>query len=249
MRTPWLSTLLFTCLAAAAFGQTVPYAAFKEIEDSAEQLRQIEGAKAELKLEHTDPADTRTFQITLETPAGKQPVKVNQDGTFRLPKIPADVQPQATLTHSLEKGALTIDLNFNWNGSSTETNNPDTNSVFENCSTVAKPLIKAEPVFAKLGESYPEFKDFQIAFVGVYFSREKPCPGKALLKHGKKTVSVIDLSQTGKATWLFSDYDPRTHWIDFEMKKGEPSPKIYYKFETGKEAAGKKGAILVWNLK
>jgi len=82
-----------------------------------------------------------------------------------------------------------------------------------------------------------------MALVGVSLLREKPVSGMALLKNGERTVASIDLSQSGKISWMFSDYDPRTHRVVFEMKNGDPEPRLYMEIKNGNEVAGSKGAI------
>lgn len=240
--------LAVVSLSVTGFGQSIPYAAAKTLEDCAAELRQIKGVTAELELEHSNPEDTREFRLWLETPGDRKTIEVSKEGTFRLPKLSVDDQEGARVTHSLEAGALTLSFAFHWNGELTKESLSRNKSLFETCTAVAGPFSKFEPVFVKLGNAIPGLKDFQIAIVGVSLAREKPCSGLAILKNGEKTVDTIDLSQTGKASWMFGDYDPRTHRVVFEMKNGDSEPKLFLEIQSGEEVARVKGAILVRKL-
>jgi len=243
MITRVLSSLILVWASVAGLGQSLPYTVFKDLEDSAKELRQIEGVTAELQLEHRDPKDTRRFQLALEVEKARKPIKVNKDGTFRLPEVPMDKQAQAQVTHSLEKGALKLSFAFSIRSVLPKPANSDTNSLFELGSVMSNQFDKMEPAIVKVGNSIPYFKNLQIALVGVSLPREKPCSGMAILKNGERTVASIDLSQTGKVFWMFSDYDPRTHRVIFEMKNGDAEPRLYMEVKYGNEAVGSKNAI------
>jgi len=244
-----LIILAVVSLSVTGFGQSIPYAMARTLEDCAAELRQIKGVTAELKLEHSNPQDTREFRLWLDTPGDRKTIKVSKEGTFRLPKLSVDNQENARVTHSLEAGALTLSFGFHWNGELSKEFLSQNKSLFEQCAAVAAARFgKFEPVFVRLGNAIPDLKDFQIAIVGVSLAREKPCSGLAILKSGERTVETIDLSQTGKASWMFSDYDPRTHRVVFEMKNGDSEPKLFLEIQSGEDVAKGKGAILVRKL-
>jgi hypothetical protein len=229
-------------MSVGVFGQTIPYTALKTIDECAKELRQIEGFSAELVIKHSDPKDSRDFQVLLETSEGRKELKINKDGTFRLPAVKADEQRNAQVIHSLEKGALTLSMSFEWDLKSTRNTH---SNLFDLCSEMVTPVRSAEPVFIKIGDMIPDLRDLPIVIVGVSLTRDVPCSGLAILKNGEKTIASLDLSQTGKASWMFADYDPRTHRIEFEMKNGAAEPYIHTEMRVGKEGAESKGAILV----
>jgi hypothetical protein len=245
-----LITFSLVFLSVCGWGQSIPYITLKTLEDCAKELRQIDGVTAELKLEHSDPVDVRSFRLALESPDGRTNIiKVHKDGTFRLPELAADDQERSRVTHSLERGALTLSFSCFWNGELPGELKTQEASLFTLCSAAAEQFDKIEPAFVKLGDAIPDFKDFQMTIVGVSLPREKPSSGFALLKNGDRTVATIDLSQTGKASWMFDDYDPKTHRVVWDMKKGEPEPKLLMEIKSGKEAAALKRAILVRKVK
>jgi hypothetical protein len=248
MTTQRITVLIFTFLSASYWGQSMPYGILKTLEDCATELRQVAGVTAELKLKHSDSADTRRFRLTLETPNGHTNIQVGKDGKFRLPQVAPEVQNASKVSHSLEKGALTLSFICSWEGTLPDTQKSD-ESLFTLCTTGASSFDKLEPTFVKLGRVIPDFADFQMAITGVSILREKPSSGFALLKNGDKTVATIDLSQTGKASWMFADYDPKTHRIVWDMKNNEPEPKVSMEILYGKEAVGLKQAIMVRHKK
>ena len=239
-----LNTLLFLWMTVGAFGQAIPYDIVKTIDDCAKELRQVEGCTAEVAIKHADPKDNRDFQLLLETSKDRKPIKLNKDGTFRLPTVKADEVRKAQVIHSLEKGALSLDFYFGWQAKP-PTNASSETSLSEFCSFAANKFGIMEHTFIRLGDVLPSFKDLQITFVGVSLPRDTPSSGLALLKNGEKTVASVDLSQTGKVSWMFADYDPKTHWIEFEMKDGAAEPNLSMEIRTDKEAAESEGAILV----
>jgi hypothetical protein len=249
MTAQYLVALSIMLLSACGWGQSLPYGSLKTLEDCARELRQIRGVTAELKLAHTDAADTRSFQIFLETTAGRTNIPVKKDGTFRLPELPVDAREGSRLTHSLEKGALTVTFAFFWNGELPEAAQKLEGNLFTVCSTLGSQFDKFEPTFAKLTEAFPEFQDFQMAIIGVSLPREKPCTGFAYLKKGDKTVATIDLSETGTASWMFEDYDPKTHRIVWDVKHCDPEPKLFMEMKWGRDAFETKAGILVRKTK
>lgn len=249
MKSPLLAAVLAVGTAVAGFGQAIPYAMLKAVDECAKELRRAEGVKAELKLEHANPSDKREYQLWLETPADRQVIAVNADGSFLLPEVPADLQAQARVIHSLEKGALRISFGLQCSGSLPRTDDREATTFYEGCSVVADGFRKLEPALVRLSQWIPSFADYQIAIVGVSLLREKPCAGVARLKDGDRTVATVDLSQTGKVTWMFSNHDPRKHRLVFEMKDGQPAPQVSMEFQMGRLSADAKGAILVRRLK
>jgi hypothetical protein len=236
-----LITVLLFWKSIAVFGQAIPYELVKTIDDCMKELRQVEGFYAQVVIKHADPKDNRDFQVSLENSRGREQLKINKDGTFRLPAVKADEARTTQVIHSLEKGALRLDINFGfWDklGNAGQTN------FFEVCTLAANKAASMEHVFVRLGDVFPPFKDLQIAFVGVSLVIDTPCSGLAILKNGEKTVTSIDLSQTGKVSWMFADYDPRTHRIVFELGNCAAKPRVIYEIRTDREAAKSKGAIL-----
>ncbi|HEX5220508.1 MAG TPA: hypothetical protein VFZ59_13135 [Verrucomicrobiae bacterium] len=240
----FLNTLLFLSLSVAAFGQSIPYTVLKTLDECAKEFRQIEGFTAELTIKHLDPKDSRDFQVWLETSKGRKQIKINKDGTFRLPAVKADEQAKAQIVHSLEKGALDLGFSFNW-AAKTGRNMNGYSNLFEFCSVGATSYARAERLFIKVSDVIPAFRDMPITIVGVSLKRDVPCSGLAVLKNGDKTVASVDLSQTGEVSWMFSDYDPRTHRVVYEMKNGAAEPYLNFDMRMDSEAAGSKGAIVL----
>ena len=154
MKTKCIPALIFVFLSASCLGQTIPYGTLKTLEDCAADLRKIAGVTAELKLEHSDPRDTRGFRLTLETPNGHTNIVVGEDGKFRLPQVAPEVQNESRVSHSLEKGALTLAFSYAWNGTLLDTQRAD-ESLLSLCTAVVSSFDKVEPTFVKLGKVIP----------------------------------------------------------------------------------------------
>jgi hypothetical protein len=238
-----IGALLFAILSTCCWGQAIPYELLKELEDCTTTLRRTPGVTAEVQLLHNNPKDSRNFQLTLETPSERANIPVGVDGRFRLTQVSPEVQSKTRVLHSLEKGALALSILFqidrNWPGT-----HRANKTIYADCSEIGGSISELKPALVRLGKVIPEFANFRVSIVGVSLMREKPSAGFALLKNGDKTVSSFNLSETGKASWMFSDYDPKIHTIAFEMKNNGPEPQMFMEFDYGPGSVPQKGAIM-----
>jgi len=236
-----ISALLFA-LPVLVTAQTIPYAAVKSLQDCVEELRRIDGAVAELTLEHTDAVDTRSFRLALETPKARTEITVASNGTFRLPPVAKEDEDNARIVHTLNKGALTLSVSFDAKGQ-LPLDPDEKQTIAQLCASMVERFRAADKVFEKLFKIMPDLKGTQIALVGVAFSSEEPSKGRVVLKNGEKAVASFDLSQTGTVSWMFEKYDPKTHRIVSEPKSTKWKFNVITK--VGKESDFAPGAILL----
>ncbi len=236
--------IIFACvLPLLGAAQEIPYTAAKWVQDSMKEFRRIDGVTAEATIEHSNPADARSFRVFLETPRGRSEIKVRKDGSFRLPPVAKEDQDRSRLVGSLEKDALALSFTFDIESKPVAFTNDV--SLFAVCWPMVEKFKETGHVWDALVEVIPDAKGFQLAIVGISFPRQKPASGRVLLKNGEKTVASIDLSQTGTACWMFDEYDPKANRIVWEMKNGERRPRAYLVYKCGEEAERVPGAMFL----
>lgn len=223
--------------------QVMPYRTLKTLQDCADSLQQMDGMTVTVKVTHVNPKDDRGFNLSLKTSEGERAIPVGKDGSFRVPELPKEQQQSATVVHSLEKGDLRLSLDFGFNGELPHGSDKGNYTIFEECSVLVERFKQFEHVFVKLEESLPGLNCYQIAAAGITCLRERPSSGKVLLKNGDKTVAAADLTQTGPVTWMFDEFDPKIHRLEFKMSDNEPAPKCYFVCKYGADAVASKNAI------
>lgn len=224
-------------------GQSLPYDLFRVLDECSKEAQRTEGIQAGFHLQHTRPGDQREYQLWLETSGLKKPIRVNPRGTFELPLIPERDQPKAKITHSLEAGALTVTFAFHWSPQLVDRSQPTNETIFSACTNIAKLMARMEPVIAKVSTVLPEFASFEFGIVGITFPKEKLLDGFVRLKSGEKTVATLDLSKPGRATWLFKDYDPKSHRIEFDLKGKSKVPPVFIEVRSRDEIENEQGTI------
>lgn len=245
MTTRPITILLLTLLSASCWAQSIPYVTVQTLEDCAKEFRKVAETTAEIRLQHSDGADTRSFRLTLETPDGVKGIAVGEDGTFHLPQVAPAIREASLVRHSLEKGALTLSFKYGFHATLPGTQRWE-GSLLTMCTEWGGFFgEKVGRLFAKVGTISPDFTDFKIGVVGVSLAREKPCAGFALLKNGERIVASIDLSRAGKASWMFAEYEPGTHRIVWDMKNNEPAPSVDLELLFGKGLDVQKHAVIV----
>jgi hypothetical protein len=237
-----IAATLIVLLPLLARAQGLPYSDIMPLQEAVEALAKIKGVGCELTAKHSNEDDKRGFKVFLESPKGRTEIKISDDGTFHLPTLPKEDWDHSQVAHTLEKGALTLTLSFGFAGEV-----PDDSSLLVMCNGLVEGFRKIEGLRARLERVVPEFADLQVAIVGVSFPRVNPVAGKVLLKRGETTVATIDLSQTGEASWLFDQYDPKVHKIVWEMKNEAKAPRAEMVVRYGQEATSVKNAVFLWN--
>jgi hypothetical protein len=241
-----LQRILIVCctLPLIARAQELPYPMVFALQRAADSAAKVDGVVCRLKMQHAREGDTRPFKVILESPHGRTAVKISPDGSFNLPTLPEEDRNRSKLVHDLEKGALAITFGFQIGGVIREDIQHE-KTVFQVCSEVAKGLQKLDEMWNMLGQFQPQFKDLELAIVGLSLPRAAPARGRVLLKRGDVTARTVDLSQTGEIAFMFDQYNPREHTIAWEMEKDEPNPPVEFVFKSGPDAQRVKDAIYI----
>jgi hypothetical protein len=241
-RTLLILVSLFPLLTAA---QELPYAPVLSLQQAAEFVAGVQGISCKLRFETRDGV-RRPFRIVVESPSGRMPVKVDEDGAFELPHVPRGDRPASRLVHNLEKGALSLTVDFRLEASILRPEGSQQTDIFTICSEIAERFRRSDGIREALGQLQPELNDLQVAIVGLSCPRSEPGQGRVLLKQGSTTVVALDLAQTGRKTFLFEDYDPRQHAIVWDTPVAGSKPPVEFVFASGAQAIQMKNSIFLW---
>lgn len=233
-----IGCLLSGLLPLLASAQSLPYTHVIGLQNAIDAFRAVEGMSGQLTLTHQRPDDTRPFQIFLEAPTARTEIKVDTNGMFRLPKLPKDDWEAARVTHTLEKGALSVNFFFGFEGALGSTDA----TVYDYCVGLATKMGK---VLTMVVSSVPDLADLQVTMVGVAVARTEPARGKVLLKRGDRVVASADLSETGKVVWPFDKYDPKEHRVVWETEDEDQPQRFHLVLENDPAAATSLNAIPV----
>jgi hypothetical protein len=239
-------SLLFV-VAVTARAQKLPYTTVLALQETAESFTETNGVECQLRMIHSRAGDTRDFKVFLEAPSGKTEIKVSGDGSFHLPFIPESERDRAHLTSTLERGALTFSLYWEFKAAAfVPSGRTEDMTVFQLCSAMLDRFRRVKGGREKLRLFGLEFADDDTAVVGIKFPRAEPRVGKALLKRGQETVASVDFSQRGKVFWGFEKYNPREHRIVLDLKKGDDRFPFEMAFANGEDARRTTNAIFLW---
>jgi hypothetical protein len=232
--------LLFPAMLGA---QVLPYTRVITLQDIAESLDKVDGVSCDLRVEHTRPDDRRKFRMFLKSPQGETEIKVFESGVFHVPKLPREDWKVSKVRHTLEKGALSLKFRYGFNGGLPSTNA----TLYELCQSVAEKWKNIETFKDKLLQAIPEFKEVQIALIGLWMPQGEPCDGKIFLKRGDETVAVIDLSKPAETTWLFEQYDPKLHRVVWDVKDREKAPAFNMRMQVYNwDQVPAKNSFILW---
>jgi hypothetical protein len=244
LRTLLILVTSFPLLTAA---QELPYAPVLSLQQAAEAVTGVQGIVCNLRFETRDGVK-RPFRILVESPSGRIPVKVDEDGTFELPHVPRGDRPPSRLVHNLEKGAISLTVDFRLEANVLRPEGGQQTDIFTICSEIAERFRRSDGIREALGQLQPELNDLQVAIVGLSCPRSEPGQGRVLLKQGSTTVVTVDLAQTGRRTFLFEEYDPKQHTILWDTPVGGSTPPVELVFAGGTQASQMKNAIFLWKV-
>lgn len=227
--TTWCVSALLLCLPFAANPQGLPYSHAKAMQGAAEAISRIQGFKSELTMVHTRAEDKRPFKLLLQSRSESVEIKVQHDGTFQLPRLAQRDWDSSRLVHSLEPGALTLQLYWSFRGQ-LETGAPGEINLFEFASKCAQKCEHLSEVINKL-KTVVQFDDVTIVAIGISVPRETPTGRKVYLKRGPRVVASVDSGETGPTVWMFEDYPPKEHSISCAAKEGQPPLACYLVFK------------------
>jgi hypothetical protein len=240
------SLLIVLCLfPLPTAAQGLPYAPVLSLQQAAELVTGVQGIVCTLRFETRDGVK-RPFRIVVESPNGRIPVKVDEDGAFELPHVPRGDRPPSRLVHNLEKGALSLTVDFRLEASVLRPEGSQQTDIFTICSEIAERFRRSDGIREALGQLQPELNDLHLAIVGVLCPRREPGHGTILLKQGSTTVVAVDLAQTGRKTFLFEDYDPSQHAIVWDSPIAGSTPPVELVFASGAQAIQMKNSIFLW---
>ncbi len=228
-RSPMPAILLVTLimwLPVRVSAEGLPYETAKAMLDAASCLNGVDGFRCELTMVHSRNEDKRPFKVFLESPVQRVVVEVHPDGAFRLPVVPRQDWENTSLVHTLEPGALSLNLFFGFE-SKLLPSKPWELQLSVLTSNLTEKCEHFSALRDKLKNASPEIRNVEIAAIGISIPREKPNPGEVHLKRGGHIVASINLQQTGPAAWMFEQYDPKTHTISFDVKEDQPPIKYF----------------------
>jgi hypothetical protein len=243
-RTLLIPLCLFPLLTPA---QELPYPLVLSMQQAAESVTGVQGIVCTLRFETRDGV-RRPFRIVVESPGGRLPVKVDEEGAFELPHIPRGDRPPSRLVHNLEKGALSLTVDFRLEASLLRPEPNQQTSIFTIGSEIAARFRQSDGIREALRQLQPELNDPQLAIVGLSCPRSEPRRGRVLLKQGNTPVVMVDLAETGRRTFLFEEYDPKQHAIVWETPDPGSTPPVELVFAGGAQAIQMKNAIFLWKV-
>jgi len=220
---------LLLCLPLAVCAQGLAYSEAKAMQGAAEAISRIKGFKSDLTMVHTRAEDKRPFKLLLQSRSGSVDIKVQHDGTFHLPQLSQEDWDSSRLVHTLEPGALTIQLFLGFGGQ-LDSRTPGEINLSEFASQCAQKCEHLSEVLNKL-KTAMQLGDVSIAAIGISVPREVPAGRKVHLKRGPRVVASVDSAETGPAVWMFEDYPPKEHTISYAAKEGQPPLTCYLVFK------------------
>jgi hypothetical protein len=223
-------SVLLVCLPFAVGGQGLPYSEAKAMQDAAESISRVRGFKSDLTMVHTRAEDKRPFKLLLQSRGESVEIKVQYDGTFHLPQVPQEDWHSSRLVHTLEPGALSIQLFLGFGGQ-LEPGGAGEINLSEFASKCAQKCQHLSEVLNKL-KTAMQLGDVSIAAIGISVPKETPTGRKVYLKRGPRVVASVDSAETGPAVWMFEDYPPKEHTISYAAKEGQPPLTCYLVFKT-----------------
>lgn len=198
-------------LAGSSFvaGQSLPFRYLGELDAMANQVADNEHLTCNVKVVHSDPDDTRPVVLTLKTPEKTEKVEVGVDGEVFVPDVPEELWDESTVSHNLEKGAMTLELELNFrkkeiglvDGSLESMLGAFKGSIADNLEAPVLMLATIEP----------GIKGQVLAVKGLTLESKGGGKGKISLMKGDEEVDSLDLSKKGEVTWLFEKYKPSEH--------------------------------------